>query len=78
MGARCSSPPPGRAGQPAGRGGGVGGEQEGIGRAGAPEEVPEAVRQAVGGDYQSGWGRLLLVTTAAGADSCGQGESGLA
>ena len=32
------------------------------------------VGQAVGGDYQSGWGRLLSVTNAVGAGTCGQGE----
>ena len=35
-----------------------------IRREGAPEAAPEAVRQAVGGGCQSGWGRLLSVTNA--------------
>ena len=35
-----------------------------IGREGASEAAPEAVRQAVGGGCQSGWGRLLSVTNA--------------
>ena len=42
------------------------------------DEVPDVVRQAVEGDYQSGWGRLLPVTNGAGAGICIQGESGLA
>ena len=33
-----------------------------IGREGASETAPAAVRQAVGGGCQSGWGRLLSVT----------------
>ena len=44
MGFRCPPPPP-----PNGC----------IGREGASEAAPEAVRQAVGGGCQSGWGRLL-------------------
>ena len=35
-----------------------------IRRAGTSEAAPEAVRQAVGGGCQSGWGRLLSVTNA--------------
>ena len=35
-----------------------------IGREGASEASPEAVRQAVGGGCHSGWGRLLSVTKA--------------
>ena len=35
-----------------------------IRRGGTSEAVPEAVRQAVGGGYRSGWGRLLSVTNA--------------
>ena len=34
--------------------------QPGMRREGAPEAAPEALRQAVGGDYQSGWGRLQM------------------
>ena len=41
-----------------------GGPQRCIRREGASEAAPEAVRQAVGGGCQSGWGRLLLVTNA--------------
>ena len=33
-------------------------------REGASKAVPEAVRQAVEGGWQSGWGRLLPVTNA--------------
>ena len=43
-----------------------------------PEGVREAARQAVGGGYQGGWGRLLWVTNAIGVGSCGQEESGWA
>ena len=35
-----------------------------LGREGASETAPEAVRQAVGGGCRSGWGRLLSVTNA--------------
>ena len=35
-----------------------------LGREGASEAAPEAVRQAVGGGRQSGWGRFLSVTNA--------------
>ena len=35
-----------------------------IRREGTSEAVPEAVRQAVGGGFRSGWGRLLSVTNA--------------
>ena len=35
--------------------------------------APAAVRQAVGGGCQSGWGRLLSVTNAIGAGTCCQG-----
>ena len=42
------------------------------------EAAPEAVRQAVGGGYQSGWGRLLSVTNAIEAGACRQGDSGWA
>ena len=37
-----------------------------IRREGAAEAAPEAVRQAVGGGCQSGWGRLLSVANALG------------
>ena len=37
---------------------------------------PEAVRQAVGGGCQSGWGRLLSVTNAVGAGTRPQGDNG--
>ena len=49
-----------------------------IGREGALEAAPEAVRQAVGGGCQSGWGRLLSVTNAVEAGTGRQGESGWA
>ena len=39
---------------------------------------PEAVRQAVGGGCQSGWGRLLSVTNAIEAGTWRQGDSGWA
>ena len=45
---------------------------------GAPEAAPEAVRQAVGGSCQSGWGRLLSVTNAIEAGTWRQGDSGWA
>ena len=45
-----------------------GGGQGCIRREGASEAAPEAVRQAVGGGGQSGWGRLLAVTNAIEAD----------
>ena len=47
-----------------------------IGREGTSEAAPEAVRQAVGGGCQSGWGRLLSVTNAIEADTCRQRDSG--
>ena len=46
------------------------------GRAG--EAAPEALRQAVGGWCQSGWGRLLSVTNAVEAGTWRQGDSGWA
>ena len=49
-----------------------------IRREGASEAAPGAVRQAVGGGCQSGWGRLLSVTNAIEAGSCRQGNSGWA
>ena len=72
-------PPPNGAGSPqtmphtGGRGG-----QACIGREGASEAAPEAVRQAVGGGCQSGWGRLLSVTNAIEAGTCRQGDRGWA
>ena len=42
------------------------------------EAAPEAVRQAVGGGYQSGWGRLLSVTNAIEAGTWCLGDSGWA
>ena len=45
---------------------------------GSSEAAPEAVRQAVGGGCQSGWGRLLSVTNAMEAGTCRQGNSGWA
>ena len=49
-----------------------------IGRAGASEAGPEAVRQAVGGGCQSGWGRSLSVTNAIETGTWRQGDSGWA
>ena len=53
---------------------GLGAQQGCIRRDGASE----AVRQAVGGGCQSGWGRLLSVTNAIEAGTCRQGDSGWA
>ena len=47
-----------------------------IGREGTAEAAPEAVRQAVGGGCQSGWGRLLSVTNAIEPGTWRQGDSG--
>ena len=44
----------------------------------ASEAAPEAVRQAVGGGCQSGWGRLLSVINAIEAGTWRQGNSGWA
>ena len=41
-------------------------------------EAPQAVRQAVGGGCQSGWGRLLSVTNAIEAGFWRQWDSGWA
>ena len=49
-----------------------------IGREEASVAAPQAVRQAVGGGCQSGWGRLLSVTNAVEAGTCRQGHSGWA
>ena len=49
-----------------------------IRREGTSEAAPEAVRQAVGGGCQSGWGRLLSVTNAVELGTCGQGDTGWA
>ena len=49
-----------------------------IRREGTSEAAPEAVRQAVGGGCQSGWGRLLSVTNAIDAGTWRQGGSGWA
>ena len=45
-------------------------------REGTAEAAPEAVRQAVGGGCQSGWGRLVSVTNAIEAGTCRLGDSG--
>ena len=45
-------------------------------REGAPEGAPAAVRQAVGGGCQSGWGRLLSVTIAIDTGTWREGDSG--
>ena len=47
-------------------------------REGTSEATPAAVRQAVGGGCQSGWGRLLSVTNAIEAGTWRQGDSGWA
>ena len=49
-----------------------------IQKEGTSETAPEAVRQAVGGGCQSGWGRLLSVTNAIEPGPCRQGVSGWA
>ena len=43
-----------------------------------PEAAPGALKSAVGGGCQSGWGRLLSVTIAIEAGTCRQGDSGCA
>ena len=54
-----------------------GGGQGCIRREGASEAAPEAVKQAVGGGCQSGWGqRLLSVTNAIEAGTWCSGDSG--
>ena len=45
---------------------------------GASEAAPGAVRQAVGGSCQSGWGRLLSVTNAIEVGTWCSGDSGWA
>ena len=55
-----------------------GGWQGCIGREGISEAAPEAVRQAVGGGCQSGWGRLPSVTNATKAGIWREGDSGWA
>ena len=52
--------------------------RDALGRAGASEAASQAVRQAVGGGCQSGWGRLLSVTNAIEAGTWRQGDSGWA
>ena len=54
------------------------GGRDGLGREGASETAPEAVRQAVGGGCRSGWGRLLSVTNAVEAGTWRRGDSGWA
>ena len=44
-------------------------------REGTSEVAPEAIRWAVGGGCQSGWGRLLSVTNAIDAGTCHQGDT---
>ena len=60
------------------KGGRKGVTQGCIRRDGTSEAAPEAVRQAVGGGCQSGWGRTLSVTNAIEAGTCRQGDSGWA
>ena len=72
---RKEGPQPGQGNwQVHGDGGGAGC----IRRGGTSEAAPEAVRQAVGGGCQSGWGRLLSVTNSIEAGTCRQGASGWA
>ena len=52
----------------------VGGGQRCIRRQWASELAPEAIRRAVGGGCQSGWGRLLSVTNAIEAGTWRQGD----
>ena len=52
--------------------------QEYIGRERTSEAAPGAGRQAVEGGCQSGWGRLLSVTTAIEPGTWRQGDSGWA
>ena len=47
-------------------------------REGTSEAAPAAVRAAVGGNCQSGWGRLLSVTNAIEAGTWRQGDGGWA
>ena len=47
-------------------------------REGTTEAAPAAVRQAVEGGCQSGWGRLLSVMNTIEAGTCHQGDSGWA
>ena len=60
--------------------GGVGcvGGRDALERQGTLEAAPRAVRQAVGGGCQSGWGRLLSVTNAIEAGTRCSGDSGWA
>ena len=54
------------------------GTQECVRGEGASQAAPEAVRQAVEGGCQSGWGRLLSVTNAVEAGTCCRGDTGWA
>ena len=56
----------------------TGGGGAGVHWKGRDEAVPEAVRQAVGGGCQSGWGQLLWVTNAIEAGTWRKGDSGWA
>ena len=58
--------------------GGVGAGQGCIRREDTSEAAPAAVRQAVGGGCQSGWGRLLSVINATEAGTWREGDSGWA
>ena len=49
-----------------------------IKREGTSEGGPQAIRPAVGGGCQSGWGRVLSVTDAIEPGTCRQGDSGWA
>ena len=49
-----------------------------IRRESTSEVAIEAVRQAVGGGCESGWGRLLSVANAIEVGTCRQGDSGWA
>ena len=61
-----------------GRGASAGRPRNALEGEGTSEAAPEAVRQAVGGGCQSGWVRLLSVTSAIEAGTCRPGVSGWA
>ena len=69
---------PSAIGKGGGGGQGLGTGQGCVGREGASEAAPEAVRHAVGGGCRSGWGRLMSVTNAVEAGTWRQGDSGWA
>ena len=57
----------------------MGGAEQGcIRREGTSKAAPGAVRQAVEGGCECGWGQLLSVTNAIKAGTCSQEDSGWA